>query len=142
MKLKLFLIAACCLHYVPFCPAQSNNAPLSGLTGTWELNNSECEPHRGTANKIIFDLDSKQIDFYWDERQVTLKDFSLSTGFTEGYTLTENSLEVVVGAGEVYAYTWSLTPAGLLALQYYLSFWEGDQIVNRECNYYYQRINN
>jgi hypothetical protein len=104
MKLKLFLMTISLFCLASLCPAQPLPVNLSGLEGTWELNKPECEQGKGIPDKIIFNPESKQINFYWEERHVSLKDFSLSGYFIERYRLTENKLDVVVSAGEVYGY--------------------------------------
>jgi hypothetical protein len=142
MNLKLFLMTISLFCLASLCSAQPVPVNLSALNGIWKLNQPECEQGKGIPDKIIVNPESKQIDFYWEERQVALKDFSLSGDFVEGYRLTENKLSVVVSAGEVYGYVWSLTSGGLLALQYHLTYWEGNQVISKDCNYYYQRIEN
>ncbi|MDR3269163.1 MAG: hypothetical protein LBT83_08880 [Tannerella sp.] len=146
------MITVACVNILSIGWAQSGNSPSSILNGVWVLESvkysqgTEDEiadiPAEDVPTKIVFKLDSSRIDFSFNEKQIELKESSSSIGLLSEYTLTENSMEIIVGAGEVYRYTWSLTPTGLLKLQTHFLFWEGQQQVVREYNYYFQRKEN
>jgi hypothetical protein len=69
-------------------------------------------------NKIAF-KESSRIKLYFDDKQtnkIELKESPPLNGLME-YTLTESDLKIMIGAGVIYRYTWSLTSVGLLKLQ-------------------------
>jgi hypothetical protein len=105
------------------------------------LNGQKTEPlfnAMDSLKQIAFRLKEQEMEAVWGMESFRMKDRVVSKTVT-GYLLTENTLEVIPGAGIVYYYGWILHASGVLELQRTVAIVREQQQLFEKHNFYYTK---
>jgi hypothetical protein len=126
--------------------APPDSITISVLKGVWVLDSMSCSLDGKKTESLFNATDSliqitflseeHEIEAVWKMQSFRLQDKHVSQAL-KGYTLSENTLELVPDAGLVYCYGWILHASGVLELQRNVSLMQGRQWIPGKHSYYY-----